>query len=197
MNKKGTYGAESKKLEIALTILSKESVDQHEIKEGFVELTNDYEDLLIQTKIITRISDRLQNKLDKLNLALQNKNEQLEDTIDELAKAKIGRKATTIVLFSAIILFILTEVLIEPLIEEWAISVFTLKHAFWVGLLLKLMILLFLKPGEMLLERSLVKQARQEMLMIKIKNRLEKNIKQTKSKKNQMRKNSPINNSLK
>ena len=91
------------------------------------QITVNYEELLDQTVLITRISDRLQKKLDKTNDKLQNLNDQLNDknielqnTIDDLVKAKAGRKATTIVFIFALILFVFSEALLEPYIDSYA-----------------------------------------------------------------------------
>ena len=49
---------------------------------------------------------------------LESKNEELADTIDQLAKAKVGKRASTIMLTVAVVLFILEQIFIEPIIEE-------------------------------------------------------------------------------
>ncbi|MBC6400174.1 MAG: hypothetical protein GDA42_04505 [Ekhidna sp.] len=87
--------------------------------------SDEYEELIAQAKVITRISDRLQKKLDNANLQIREQNEeikdknvQLADTIDQLAQAQVGRRASTIMLTVAVILFILEQIFIEPIIEK-------------------------------------------------------------------------------
>ncbi len=101
-------------------------IEAHAIyKEDLDSFSDEYEELIAQAKVITRVSDRLQKKLDNANTQIRDQNEeikdkntQLADTIDQLAKAKVGRRASTIMLTVAIILFILEQVFLEPEIEK-------------------------------------------------------------------------------
>ncbi len=165
------YGNEFRNLEHSKKFLKKEKYNKDEIQLEFKMLVENYEDLFDQVKIITKISDRLQKKLDKTNDKLNEtndqlneKNIQLEETIDALEKAKVGRKATTYVLIFAVILFILSEAIVEPKIEAWASVQFSESWAFWIGLFLKLIIAFLIKPGEMMIERRLLKSARKEAM---------------------------------
>ena len=129
-------------------------------------ITDNYEELLDQTVLITRISDRLQKKLDKTNDKLQNLNDQLndknielQDTIDDLVKAKAGRKATTIVFVFALVLFVFSEALIEPYIDSYANNIY-------LSLSIKAVIAMMIKPLEMLVEKSLLKSARKRAVKV-------------------------------
>ncbi len=101
-------------------------IEVHAIyKEDLDAFSNEYEELIAQTKVITRISDRLQNKLDNANLQIQGQNKeikekniQLANTIDQLVTTELSRKASTVMLTVAAILFILEQIFIEPIIEE-------------------------------------------------------------------------------
>ncbi|MEP0984188.1 hypothetical protein [Ekhidna sp.] len=101
-------------------------IETHAIyKEDLDAFSDEYEELVAQAKVITRVSDRLQKKLDNANLQIREqndeikvKNTQLADTVDQLAKAKVGRRASTILFTVAVILFILEQVLLEPIIDE-------------------------------------------------------------------------------
>lgn len=105
----------------------KSKIDSHALfKEDLEEFSNQYEELVAQAKVITRVSDRLQKKLDGANVQIQAQNEEikdknlkLEDTIDQLAKAKIGRRASTIMLGVALLLFYAEQWLIQPKIEQY------------------------------------------------------------------------------
>jgi len=101
-------------------------IETHAIyKEDLDSFSDEYEELIAQAKVITRVSDRLQKKLDNANLQIREQNEeikdknvQLADTVDQLAKAKVGRRASTIMLTVAVVLFILEQIFIEPIIEQ-------------------------------------------------------------------------------
>lgn len=87
----------------------------------------------------------LKNANDKIleqNIALQ-------DTIDELTKTKISRKAITLTLLLAIVLFLISEGFIDPIIERYSESLI-------YSMLGKLAIALMLKPVEGLIERILL-----------------------------------------
>ena len=102
-------------------------IETHAIyKEDLDSFSDEYEELVAQAKVITRVSDRLQKKLDNANLQIREQNEeikdkniQLADTVDQLAKAKVGRRASTILLTVAVVLFILEQALLEPIIEDY------------------------------------------------------------------------------
>ncbi|MDE0472656.1 MAG: hypothetical protein OXH57_12030 [Ekhidna sp.] len=101
-------------------------IETHAIyKKDLDSFSDEYESLVAQAKVITRVSDRLQKKLDNANVQISEQNEeikiknlQLADTIDQLTKAQIGKKASTIMLTVAVILFILEQIFIEPIIEQ-------------------------------------------------------------------------------
>ncbi len=102
-------------------------IETHAIyKDDLDSFSDEYEELVAQAKVITRVSDRLQKKLDNANIQIREQNEeikdknvQLADTIDQLAKAKVGKRASTIMLTVAIVLFILEQIFIEPIIETY------------------------------------------------------------------------------
>lgn len=102
-------------------------IETHAIyKEDLDSFSDEYEELVAQAKVITRVSDRLQKKLDNANLQIReqndeikDKNVQLADTVDQLAQAKVGRRASTILFFVAVVLFMLEQLLLEPIIEEY------------------------------------------------------------------------------
>ncbi len=102
-------------------------IETHAIyKEDLDSFSDEYEELVAQAKVITRVSDRLQKKLDNANLQIREQNEeikdkniQLADTVDQLAKAKVGRRASTILFTVAVALFILEQLLLEPIIEQY------------------------------------------------------------------------------
>lgn len=143
---------------------TQESKSLDKLTEGYHSLTENYSELIDQIVLITRISDRLQKKLDQtndklatLNDQLNDKNIQLQNTIDDLVKARVGRKATTIVFVFALILFVFSEALIEPYIDSYADNMY-------VSLAIKAVIAMSIKPLEMLVETSMMKSARKRSL---------------------------------
>ena len=131
-----------------------------DIYNGYSKLSKQYEQLLSETQVITKVSDRLQNKLNsaneqvrQINDHLEVKNKQLQETIDELTKARIGRKATTIVILIAVVLFFIAEAFIEPRIED------TFKDSFFLALFLKFAVFLILLPVDLIVKTTLLKRA--------------------------------------
>ena len=139
-------------------------------KEDLVEFGEQYEELVAQAKVITRVSDRLQKKLDNANVQIQSQNEEikdknitLEDTIDQLAKAKMGRRASTIMLGVALFLFFLEQWFIQPKIE-----------AYFSSPLISIGILVFLffmvKYFESALEGYFMNQQKKKIMKVKDQN---------------------------
>ncbi len=124
------------------------SIEQY--KTEYTNLVSGFDDLLNQAKVITKIGDRLQRRLNK-------KNEELESTIEELVRVKISRKASTIVFIMAIAIFLIVEVFIEPIIES--------HTDFYYGLIFKLALVLSIKPVEMAFEHKLINSAKRKDLL--------------------------------
>jgi len=133
-------------------------------KEAYGDLCSKYEKLVRDTKLITKVSDRLHHKLDQANAQLETQSNQiqemnndltvsnqiLKDTIDQLVKAKVSKKATSIVLLIAVLLFILSEGLIEPYIESF------FEGNDLIGFATKGGIALLLRPIDIVVERYLM-----------------------------------------
>lgn len=136
-------------------------------KQDLDNFSDDYEELVAQAKVITRVSDRLQKKLDTANIQIREQNEeiktkniQLEETIEQLAKAKVGRKASTIMLTVALLLFVLEQLVLEPIIE----STFSMANLDLVVLAGLFFIVKFLESG---LEKYFVKQEQKKIMQRK------------------------------
>ena len=152
-NKENLFRSEALILELSKDFLKKEDITFDEYKDSFKELCFNYSELLDQTKLITRVSDKLQNKLNSAYDSLETKNIELQSTIDELTKARVGRKAQTIILFLGLSLFILEELILEPFIDNYSTNI-------WLSLSIKLIIALLLKPLESFIESFLLKAAK-------------------------------------
>jgi len=164
MAKQSIYQREIDFIEKSKAFLKKSGYSREELQLEYKQLLENYEELVGQVKIITKISDRLQKKLNKTNEKLEVTNNKLHDTniklnetIDALTEAKIGRKAGTIVMMVAIGLFIISEWWIEPYIER-------LYGEGLVGLGLKLVVAILIKPGEDLTNKYMLKKARKKQL---------------------------------
>jgi hypothetical protein len=113
------------------------------------KLTMSYEALLNQTRFMTWVSGRLERKLHRKNVELLDKNDILQRTLNDLTVAEAGKSAYAIIYFIAIILFMLEELLIEPLVS-----------GIGYGILIKLGIVLILKVSEGFIEKKLVRHKR-------------------------------------
>lgn len=134
-------------------------------RKDLLEFTEHYQDLLAQSKVITRVSDRLQSKLNKANDKIKEQNEEiteknqlLENTISQLVRARVGRKASTIILTVAIILFLSEELFLEKILDD------LVNNSLYLSLGIKGGIALFLKFLEGGLETFFVKQEQLKIL---------------------------------
>lgn len=167
--KSDVFGKEKEILNHVQYICEKPEISYDELKEEYDTLTSHYERLLKEVKMLTSVSDRLHVKLDDANQKLSEQanniqeineeltvnNEQLNRTLQQLLKAKVGNKALTIVLLIAIVLFLITEGWIEPYVEAHIDNKY-------VGLFLKGIVALTLKPIDTIVEHYLMKRAIKE-----------------------------------
>lgn len=173
---KSIYQNELENLEQSKQFLSRNEYSKMELQLEFKKLLENYEELIDQVKIITKISDRLQNKLNNtneklelLNSELNQKNIQLRDTINALAEAKIGRKAATIILFFTISIFLVSEAFIEPRIDDMVVYFWgntDSVNPFYLSIFIKLILALSIKPAESLVERTLLKREQKKHLKV-------------------------------
>lgn len=152
------YIKEVNELHRAKKIAEEMNISEQELKKEYHRLVENFEEAVGQMRLITKVSDKIQKKLDKLNAALDHKNQELDyknkeltQTIEELTQARAGKLATTIVLFIALSLFLLEEVIIEPLIINY------ISENQLVSIGIKLVLVLLLKPAETVLENLFFK----------------------------------------
>lgn len=158
--KENLFKSETQILEKCEQLLAKEEVTVDEYKDSFKELCFNYSELLDQSRLITRVSDKLQNKLNSAYEAVEVKNIELRNTIDELTKARVGRKAQTIILFIGLSLFVLEELVLEPIIDK------ATGNDIWVSLGIKLVIAFLLKPLESFVESWLLTKANKKVSLV-------------------------------
>lgn len=92
-------------------------------------------------------------QIKKQNDRLTSQNEEIRRNYEELTKAKTSKKALGIVLGIAVFLFLISEAWLEPIIEQH-----TGEENNLVGLAIKGVIALLLKPIDTLLESYLIKR---------------------------------------
>lgn len=124
------------------------------------EIHQYYENMLRDARLLVRMGDRLQAKLRAANeeiahynKQLQEKNRELQATLDALQESQRRRKALTVLGISAIVIFMITE-LIEYYIEQTA-SEATTQWANFISFGLKALVALAFKPLEELVESLL------------------------------------------
>ncbi|MCX6153007.1 MAG: hypothetical protein NT007_02480 [Candidatus Kapabacteria bacterium] len=128
------------------------NLSRDDIAAAIHEFKKDFQDLLDQVIMLTKVSDRLQNKLDKTNDKLNLTNDELKKTIDELTLTKINKKAKVVAYIAVVTLFLFSEVVIEPSIDFVAQSIY-------IGLIFKTIIAILIKPIEDLFEHFMLKRA--------------------------------------
>jgi hypothetical protein len=155
ITKKSLKGLFSNELDIlnANQEIANGNADEQVVRKAYKELCENYEDLLDQTRLLTKVGDKLQNKLNNINQAINDKNIELQNTIDELTRAKVGRKAATLTLLFVIFLFVISEGVIDPIIDS------NTNGNTWLSMVYKAVIALLLKPLEGFLEKYLMKSA--------------------------------------
>jgi hypothetical protein len=149
--KKDLFQLEKNILNNSATIAENPELTVAEMKQEYEMLRQHYSELIDQSKLITRVSDKLQKKLDKVNGDLEARNSELQQTIDALTKAKASKKATTIVLILAVVLFLISEGFLDPIIDLYAGGIA-------IALLVKGTLALLLKPVEAFIENLLLKR---------------------------------------
>lgn len=168
--KKNLYAREASLLKETRDLAQDDTISPEDYKKHFQEFCDHYEDLLDQCKLITKVSDRLQNKINTANSKLEEKNVQLQQTINALTEARVGRRAATYVLIIAVVLFLVSEAWLEPPIEALMHENFMDKEnpyaqtdaEFYASLALKGVLALLLKPIEMIVETTLMRKARKQ-----------------------------------
>lgn len=141
-------------------------IETHAIyKEDLEGFSDEYEELVAQVKVITRVSDRLQKKLDKANTQIKGqndeikeKNDKLSETIGLLAQAKVGKKASRIILGIGISIFILEQLVLEPIVDAY------ISQNTYVKTLILIIPFFFVKAFEGRLEKYYLNQRKKKIL---------------------------------
>ncbi|MCP4520137.1 MAG: hypothetical protein GY827_00305 [Cytophagales bacterium] len=135
-----------------------EEIDiDNKFRQELVTLSKSYKETLDESRLITKVSDRLQRKVETAKQKLEESNIELQETVDALTKARVGRKAATIVLIIAVILFLVVEGVLEPIIDDWVAQNFDASYTTPFSLGVKLILALLLRPIEMVVEKALMR----------------------------------------
>ncbi len=133
----------------------------HEDIVAFKEL---FEGQTAESQVMMRISDRLQKRLDNANTKIRekneeivNKNEKLNEALDNLMKARVGKKASTIMFTATILIFVSEELYLGPMVE------YVISYAYLI-LILKGLVAIGLKSFETILENIFVNQAKKKIV---------------------------------
>lgn len=137
----------------------RKKIDRNRITRGDLnKFVENYHELLVQSKVITKVSDKLQSKLNRANERIREQNEEivqknvlLENTIGQLVKAKMGKKASTVIFTVAVVMFLSEEVFLG---EAIAVMV----HIQYLDIVLKASIAFTLKLLEGGLEAFYMKK---------------------------------------
>jgi len=153
MVKKNVFIREAAILDKAVEMVENDSTNFDAVMECFKKMCASYEDLLEQAKLVTQVSDRLQNKLNNQNEIISQKNSKLQETLDELTKAKASKSAATITLIFAVVLFFIEEFFLDTIIQNNSPNSFVSFGA------KAFMVFIVLKPIESIVENFLLKQS--------------------------------------
>ena len=153
MAKKNVFIREAAILDNARDLVEAKSGDSVAVMEQFQKMCLSYEDLLEQAKLITQVSDRLQNKLNNQNEIIASKNSELQETLDELTKAKASKSAATITMIFAVVLFFIEEFFLDKVIQRISPNPFVSFGA------KAFMVFIVLKPVESIVEKFLLQQS--------------------------------------
>jgi F0F1-type ATP synthase assembly protein I len=140
-------------------------LDQKKLKYEDVRLiSKDYSGVLDQITLVTKVSDRLQRKLAEANNEIRSKNEEikakneeLEETLINLAKAKLGKKASSVMLSVGLLLLVLEEYLLDDYLN-------TINMGFIIDLSIKVMIAVGMKLLESRLENYFMTREKKKII---------------------------------
>jgi tetratricopeptide (TPR) repeat protein len=127
---------------------------EHEMNSSFdlkingIKAVHEVEFTRKEAEITREKNKALSDANEKINL----KNRELKLTLDELTRAKISRKAVMVTLVIGISLCLLTEIFVDPLVDD-------LSYNNYISLAVKVMIAISLKPIDTAYERYMIKKA--------------------------------------
>ena len=82
---------------------------------------------------------------------MEQRNKEVSDTLEQLVKVRAGKTANAIILIIALILFVFSEGLLEPIVDD-------ITHNQYSGFIIKGFIALSFKPLDVFVERITMKR---------------------------------------
>lgn len=115
------------------------------------------EDKLTKIKNVQLVFEAEQTKKENIIIKkqkeeIEHKNIELQETIDELTRTKVGKKAKAFTLIIAIVLFMLEELILHTVLHHIG------QDNFYLSLLVKMVIIFSLKPIDNAIEHYLLKK---------------------------------------
>ncbi|MFY0686830.1 MAG: hypothetical protein JXQ90_06675 [Cyclobacteriaceae bacterium] len=158
--------------EVSNLQMFRDKLDAHAIyKEDLDHFSDNYEELVAQAKVITRVSDRLQKKLDKANVQIREQNDEIKEkntelatTVEQLAKARVGRRAATFMLVIALGLFMMEQIWLQPKIDKFVSETFSDQYVGYGSLVILLILFFVVKFFEGALESYFMNKEKKKII---------------------------------
>jgi hypothetical protein len=111
VDKSQVFEKENQILSYSKSVLKKpvEELSVSALREEYEQLSQSYAQLLGEVKLLTSVSDRLQNKLDKANDNVKNKETELDKTVEVMHKYRTTNTVTNIVFILFVALFFIVD----------------------------------------------------------------------------------------
>jgi hypothetical protein len=111
VDKNQVFEKENEILAYSKNILKKpvEELSAPNLREEYEQLAQSYAQLLGEVKLLTSVSDRLQNKLDKANENVNTKEKELDKALNVMSEFKISHSVTNIVFILFVALFLIVD----------------------------------------------------------------------------------------
>ena len=111
VDKSQVFEKENQILSYSKSVLKKpvEELSVNTLKDEYEQLSQSYAQLLGEVKLLTSVSDRLQNKLDKANDNVAKKETELDKTVEVMHQYKTANTVTNIVFILFVALFFIVD----------------------------------------------------------------------------------------
>ncbi|MCK5852513.1 response regulator [bacterium] len=131
----------------------------NEILEQNIRLKQKSKEIIDQNSEIKQKNEEVLNINKNLDKLVKDRTKELKNTIEDLLRVNIGKKAYIILFITTIVMFLAVDVLVEPMLED-------MLHNFIVLIGIKALIALLIKPIESFIEDYLFARARRKIVPI-------------------------------
>lgn len=151
----------------------RQKIESNQVSEGdIIQFSDKFSQLISEVQAITQITDDLQKSLDRANNQIEEKREEiaiqngeLENTINELAQAKVSQRSSVILLITAFVIFLLEELFIQDMVYTYMSGWFDSGSQSIIGSMVILgVVFLFIKFFEGKTERYFLNLERRKIL---------------------------------